>query len=119
MSLLIKLLLSSVTVFIAAYLLPGVHVETFWDAIIVAVVIGLLNIFVRPLLIFLTIPATIITLGLFLFVINALIVWMASNMISGFTVSNFWWALLFTILLSVINSLFNSELRHARNRREE
>lgn len=119
MSLIVKLLLSSITVFIAAYLLPGVHVDTFWDAIIVAVVIGLLNIFVRPLLIFLTIPATIITLGLFLFVINALIVWMASNMISGFTVSNFWWALLFTILLSGINSLFNSELKHSQNRREE
>jgi len=119
MSLLVRLLLSSFTVFLTAYLLPGVHVESFWDAIIVAVVIGLLNIFVRPLLIFLTIPATIITLGLFLFVINAFIVWMASNMISGFTVTNFWWALLFTVVLSVINSLFNSELQHSRSRREE
>jgi putative membrane protein len=119
MNLIIRLLLSSVAVFIGALVLPGVHVDTFLDAIWVALVIGLLNVFVKPLLIFLTIPATIITLGLFLFVINAFIIWMASNMVSGFNVDNFWWALLFSILLSIINSLFNSEISNARSNRND
>jgi len=119
MNLIIRLLLSSVAVFIGALVLPGVHVDSFLDAIWVALVIGLLNVFVKPLLIFLTIPATIITLGLFLFVINAFIIWMASNMVSGFNVDNFWWALLFSVLLSIINSLFNSEIRNAGPNRND
>jgi len=119
MSLIIRLLLSSVAVFIGALLLPGVHVDSFLDAIWVALVLGLLNVFVKPLLIILTIPVTILTLGLFLFVINAIIIWMASNMISSFTVDNFWWALLFSVLLSIINSLFNSEISNARSNRND
>jgi len=105
---LVRLILSSVAVFLIAYLLPdhGVKVEDFIDALVVALVISLLNIFVRPVLIFLTIPATIVTLGLFLLVINAIIIWLTHLIVDGFTVANFWWALLFSVLLSILNSLF-------------
>lgn len=118
MNLLIRLFLSSLAVFIGAILLPGVALDSFVDAIWVAVVVGLLNVFVRPILIILTIPATILTLGLFLFVINALIIWMASNMLSGFEVENFWWALLFSLVLSVINALFNSEIANNKSKQD-
>lgn len=104
---LVRLILSAVSVFLIAYLLPdhGVAVNDFIDALVVALVISLLNIFVRPILIFLTIPATIITLGLFLLVINAVIIWFTHLLVDGFTVGNFWWALLFSLLLSILNSL--------------
>src|SRR6056297_3583524 len=108
MQYLVRLILSAVAVFLIAYLLPdhGVHVDDFIDALVVALVISLLNIFVRPVLVFLTIPATIVTLGLFLIVINAIIIWLTHLMLDSFNVDNFWWALLFSVLLSVLNSLF-------------
>lgn len=105
MNLLVKILLSSIGVVIAAYLLPGVHVESFMTAIIIAVILSVLNVTVKPLLIVLTIPLTIVTLGLFLIVINALIVLLADALISGFVVQSFWWALIFSLLLALINSL--------------
>lgn len=105
---LVGLILSGVAVYLVAYLLPGVHVGDYIDALVVALVISLLNIFLRPLLIFLTIPATIITLGLFLLVINAFIIWVTHLMLDSFTVDNFWWALLFSLLLSIVNGLFMS-----------
>lgn len=103
---LVRLILSGVAVYLLAYLLPGVHVGDYIDALVVALVISLLNIFVRPVLVFLTIPATIVTLGLFLIVINAIIIWLTHLMLDSFNVDNFWWALLFSVLLSVLNSLF-------------
>ena len=108
MQYLVRLILSAVAVFLIAYLLPdhGVHVDDFIDALVVALVVSLLNIFVRPILIFLTIPATIVTLGLFLLVINAIIIWLTHLIVDGFSVANFWWALLFSVLLSILNSLF-------------
>ena len=105
MNLLVKILLSSVAVVIASYLLPGVAVDSFMTAIIIAVILSLLNVTVKPILIIFTIPLTVFTLGLFLIVINALIVLIADSLISGFQVHNFWWALLFSILLSIINAL--------------
>jgi len=87
----------------AAYILPGVHVENLWVALLVALVMGILNILVKPLLIILTLPITIVTFGLFLLVINALLVLLASHIVPGFTVDSFWWALLFSLLVSVIN----------------
>lgn len=105
MSYLIRLIISSVLVFLLTYLLPGVEVNDFIDAVVVALVLSLLNIFVKPILVFLTIPATIITLGLFLLVINALLIWWTHLLVDGFTVDNFWYALLFSVLLSITNSL--------------
>lgn len=107
----LKLLLTALAVLFLANILPGVDVTSYTYAIWVALVIGLLNIFVRPLLIFLTLPATIITLGLFLFVINACIILLASNFLDGFTVESFWWALLFSLLLSFLHSLLQSMLK--------
>ena len=93
-----------------ANILPGVVVTNYVTAIIVAAVISLLNMFVRPLLVFFTLPATIVTLGLFLFVINAVIILFASNLVGGFVVSGFFTALLFSILLSVFRSFLFSLL---------
>lgn len=107
----LKLLLTALAVLLLANILPGVDVTSYTYAIWVALVIGLLNIFVRPLLIFLTLPATIITLGLFLFVINACMILLASNFLDGFTVASFWWALLFSLLLSSLQSLLQSMLK--------
>jgi len=107
----IKLLLTALAVLLLANILPGVDVTSYTYAIWVALVIGLLNGFVRPLLIFLTLPATIITLGFFLFVINACIILMAANFLDSFTVDSFWWALLFSLLLSFLQSVLHSLLK--------
>lgn len=107
MNTLIRFFLSGVAVFLTAYLLPGVHVEDFWYALLVAFVLALANIIVKPILIIFTIPITILTLGLFLLVINALIIMLVDALIDpGFTVDGFWWALLFSLILSIFNSLF-------------
>jgi len=108
MNLIIKLLLTAVAVVILARILPGVAVDGYVSAIIVAVVLALLNLVVRPLLVLLTLPVTIITLGLFLLIINAIIILMADYFIDGFAVSNIWWALLFSLLLSFLQAVFNS-----------
>lgn len=114
MNVLVKILLSSIAVIIASYLLPGVAVDSFMTAIIIAVILSLLNVTVKPILIVLTIPLTVFTLGLFLVVINALIVLLADYLIPGFIVDNFWWALLFSILLSIINALLTDLSKEKR-----
>ncbi len=111
MRLILRILLTALAVIILAYILPGVGVESYVTAIIVAVVLGLLNFIVKPLLILLTLPVTILTLGLFLLIINALIILIADGLIDGFSVANIWWALLFSLLLSFLQSIFNSFLR--------
>ena len=105
---------SMLAVLLGAWVLPGVTVDSAWsNVLLVAVVIALLNAFVRPLLIFLTIPATIVTLGLFLLVINAGIIMIADSLLDGFSVSSFWWALLFSFILSIINSILGrAEKQH-------
>lgn len=103
-----KILLTSVAVMILAYILPGVSVADFWAAIIVALVLGILRLIVKPILIFLTFPITIVTLGLFLLVINACIILMADYFVSGFAVRNFWWALVFSLLLSFLQAVLHS-----------
>lgn len=108
MNLIIKIIISSLAVFLTAYLLPGVTVDTYVTAIWVAIVLALLNGFLKPLLIIFTIPVTVVTLGLFLLVINAAIILLADNFVDGFYVSGFWWALLFSLVLSVITSLMES-----------
>lgn len=104
MNYIFKILLTAVAVLILAYILPGVEVDNYSTAIWVAFVIGLLFSILKPVLVILTLPVTIITLGLFLFVINAALILLANNWISGFSVSGFWTALLFSILLSFFES---------------
>lgn len=110
----LKVLLTALAVIILANILPGVVVTNYVTAIIVAVVISLLNMFVRPLLVFFTLPATIVTLGLFLFVINAIIILLAGNLVAGFAVSGFFTALLFSVLLSVFRSFLFSLLKEEK-----
>jgi len=102
----IRLILSAVAVFICATVLPGAHVEGFLMAIVVAGVLAILNVLIKPILVILTIPITLLTLGLFLLVINTILVLLASWLVPGFTVDGFWWALVFSVLLSIINSVF-------------
>jgi len=107
----LKILLTALAVVVLATILPGITVTGYVTAIIVAVVISLLNMFVRPLLIFFTLPATIVTLGLFLFVINAVIILLADKLVDGFAVSGFFTALLFSVLLSIFRSALFSLLK--------
>ena len=111
----LKVLLTAVAVVLLSKLLNGVSVDGYVTAIIVAAVLGLLNIFVKPLLVLFTLPATILTLGLFLFVINACIILLADKLIDGFDVSSFWTALLFSILLTILQSIFYSVLAEDKN----
>jgi len=104
MNFILNLLLTAIAVFVLASILPGVEIANYVTAVWVAFEIAVLNMFVRPLLIFFTLPATIVTLGLFLFVINALIILLAANLVGGFLVSSFFSALLFSILLSIFRS---------------
>lgn len=109
MNWILKLLINALLVLITAYLLPGVEVASFWSALVVAIVLAILNVIIKPLLIIITIPITVLTLGLFLLVINALIIQMADGLVSGFQVNNFWWALLFSLIMSFFNSALKGE----------
>lgn len=103
----IKLLVSTIAVLIGAYILPGVSVDSFWSAFWMAVVLSLLNVTVKPLLILFTIPITLLSLGLFMLVINSLMILMADYFVDGFNVDGFWWAFLFSIVLTLINSMYS------------
>lgn len=106
MNLLIRFLLSGVAVMLTAYLLQGVHVTDYWAALLVAALVSFSNLFIRPVLIILTIPITLISLGLFLLIINALIILGVDYFVEDFHVDGFWWALGFSLILSLFNSLF-------------
>ncbi len=114
MKFILRLLLSALAVVILSKILPGVSVASYGIAILVAVVLSLLNFIVKPLLIILTLPVTILTLGLFLLIINALIILMADGLVSGFAVDGIWWALLFSLLLSILQSLLFSFLKEEK-----
>ncbi|HEX3768964.1 MAG TPA: phage holin family protein [Puia sp.] len=115
MNVLLRIIISAVVAFALSYILSGVHIQSFVTALILAVVLGLLNIFVKPLLIILTLPITIFTFGLFLFVINALIILLAAKFVNGFRVDGFWWALLFSLLLSILTSFFYKKSTQTEN----
>ncbi len=108
MKVIIRLLVYTGAVLLTAWLLPGVTIDKFTTALMVAIALAILNTFIRPVLIFLTIPVTILTLGLFLLVINALIIMLIGKIVPGFVVDGFWWALLFSVILSIIASLFGT-----------
>ncbi len=109
MNFILKLMITSIVAFGLSYILGGVHMDSFWVAIILAVVLAVLNVLVKPLLIIFTLPLTILTLGLFLFVINALIILLADYLIEGLRIDGFWWALLFSFLLSLVVSVLYKE----------
>lgn len=111
MNLIIKLLLNAIAVFVLAELLNGVAVDNYITSLIVAVVISILNVLVKPILVVLTLPVTILTLGLFLFVINALIILLADKLIDGFSVDGIWTAILFSVLLCILQSLLHSFMK--------
>jgi len=100
-----KLLINTVSIFVVAYVLPGIQVDSFLTALVLAVVLAVLNVTLKPLLILLTIPLTIITFGLFLFVVNVLVLFAAAALIDGFHIAGFWWALLFSLLVSLLNGI--------------
>lgn len=109
MNLIMRLIVTSVVAFGLSYLLDGIHFDSFWSAIIVAIVLAVLNAIIKPILILLTLPITLFTFGLFLFVINALMILLAEKLVGGFSVDGFWWALLFSLLLSLLTSLLYKE----------
>jgi putative membrane protein len=115
MNIVLRIVISAVVAFALSYILSGVHIQSFVTALILAVVLGLLNIFVKPLLIILTLPITIFTFGLFLFVINALIILLAAKFVNGFKVDGFWWALLFSLLLSILTSFLYKKSTQTEN----
>lgn len=103
MKLLVYLVISSVSIFIASYILPGIYVQNVVTVLVLAIVLGVLNAILKPILLLLTLPITIITLGLFIFVLNALMVLLAALLVPGFEVSGFFSALFFSIVVSIIS----------------
>ncbi|MCF6401945.1 phage holin family protein [Chitinophaga filiformis] len=108
MNFLIRLLVTALAAMLSAYVLPGVTIKDFTTALVLALVLAILNLLVKPILIILTLPATILTLGLFLLVINAIIILLASNLVRGFKVDGFWWALIFSLVLTVVSGIMHS-----------
>ena len=108
MNLLIRLFITAAVAYGLSIILKGVHIPNFTDALILAVVLALLNTFIKPILVILTLPITIITMGLFLFVINALIILLADRLMDGIRIDGFWWAVIFSLILSVASSVVYS-----------
>lgn len=102
----IRLIIAGVAVLLSAYILSGVAVSGFWVAVLVAFLLAFANTYLKPLLMIISFPITVLTLGLFLLVVNVLMVYLVEWIVPGFTVVNFWWALLFSIIQSLLNSMF-------------
>jgi len=109
-SFLVKIILGGISVLIAEFFLSGIHIDSWVTGFLLAAILILINLTIKPLMIVLTLPLTLITFGLFLLVINALVIMLADKIIPGFQVDGFWWALFFAIVLSIINSLFGNNL---------
>lgn len=108
MRILLHWFLRALAIMITAYLLPGIVLKSFFVALVVAVVLGIFNTILKPILIILTLPITILTLGLFTLVINAGLIMLTSKVVDGFYVQSFWWALLFSLILSLVNAILHS-----------
>lgn len=108
MNIFVRIIIQTSAVFVAANILPGVRVDSLVTTLIVAIVLGVINVFLKPLLVLLTLPITIVTFGLFILVINAVLVLLVSTLVNGFHVDGFWWALLFSILVSLVSSFLES-----------
>lgn len=116
MNFLLRIVITAVVAFGLSYILRGIHIDSFMTALVLAVVLAILNALLKPILIILTFPITILSFGLFLFVINAIIVLLAGKFVDGFRVDGFGWALLFSLLLSVLTSIIHKEQRKEKER---
>ena len=116
MNFLLRIIITAVVAFALSSVLRGIHIDTFWTAIVLSLVLAVLNALLKPILIILTLPITVVTLGFFLFVINAVIVLLASDFVHGFVVDSFWWALLFSLLLSLLTSMLYKKDKHQEDR---
>jgi putative membrane protein len=105
MHLLLAFIINIIAVLVTSYILPGIHLRSFWTALWVAIVLGIVNAILRPIIFILTLPINILTLGLFSFVIMGLLVYLVSAIVPGFKVDNFWWAILFALIVAIINWL--------------
>ena len=103
-----KLVITTLSVLVTAYILPGVDVKDIFTALVLSIVLAVLNVFVKPLLLLFTLPLTVITFGLFLFVINAFVVLLAAELVPGVVIDGFWWAVLFSIILSLVVAALES-----------
>lgn len=115
MGLILVWILNAVALLIVAYILPGIAVSSFGSALIAALVLGLLNTLVKPVLVLLTLPITIVTLGLFLLILNGLLFWFAGSVLKGFVVNGFWWAMLGALIYSIVSGLLTGLRRHDGN----
>ena len=116
MPLIIRWIVNALALLALAYLLPGIVVSGFYAALIAALVLGIINAILRPILIVLTLPITLITLGLFTFVINGFLFWFAGTIVKGFEVQGFWTALLGALIMACVNALIPSKKKHVVNR---
>jgi len=107
MPILIRLIVLAIAVFIASYIIPGVVIDTFTSLIVVSIVLAVVNTFIKPILVILTFPLTIVTLGIFLLVINGLLVLLVSSVVPGFHVATLFTAILFSIVVSLVSSLLS------------
>jgi len=114
MGLLLVWLINAVALMAVAYLLPGIAVESFLVALIASLVLGLVNAIIKPLLILLTLPATLLTLGLFIFVINGMMFWMVGSFIEGFTVTGFWPGFFGAIVYSIVSWALSAVLLNSK-----
>jgi putative membrane protein len=106
-----KILLTALTLLVVAEYIPGIIIEGVYPAIVAAISIGILNFLVRPILLIVTLPITILTLGLFILIINASLFWFAASFIDGFTVSSFWYALLGSLIVSLTSTISNRYIK--------
>jgi len=103
MQIIINWIVSALVILAIAYILPGVGVSSFWVALVVALVLGLINAFIRPIVLLLTLPINLLTLGLFTLVIDTVLILLAAWIVTGFDIGSFWWAFIFSIALWVVN----------------
>lgn len=108
MGIIVSWIVYAIAIYLTAYLLPGIKIVDFPTALLASVGLGLINAIIRPIILLLTLPLNILTLGLLTFVINALMVMLAAELVPGFAVESFWWAVLFSLVLSVVNALLGA-----------
>lgn len=106
-TLIVKWLISALAIFAVGSFLPGIHVADYMTALWAALALGILNAIIRPILLLLTLPINLITLGLFTFILNGFMFWLATKFVTGFTVDGFWWAVLGALLVAAISTFSN------------
>lgn len=114
MFIILRWIINALALLAAAFVIPGFHVESLYTALIAAIVLGLINALVRPIILILTLPITIVTLGLFVFVVNAGMLWFASTMVKGLVIEGFWPAVLTAIFLWAVGVVTNRFIKHAK-----